>query len=745
MHRYQRVALAFLLASLATDTVAAPTYTPIRRASSGRARKASSKISRIIINEGVSSLARDGTEGGGTNYNSFPGGCDLADGTVLMPFRDAANHGVDFNNATIDIIRSTNSGLSWQDQTQEVTVVAASANYDPYSPSCLRLPHLSDRILLKYEKVWTSPYPAGTTIATTAVTVTANEASAVVANSSGWQVGMIISTTGHTTNAVHVAITQVPDSTHINYPLVAANGPLADGVGTIQTDMERTVHYLLSTDNTATAWGAELTNNSLPAQAPFVRYVSAGGPPVIISGNALLDPNYFRQYNQLRYTSFASRSTDNGTNWTFRSFIAQDPNAGNSTTPGNWGFQFEEPYYIAGTSPLQAIIRVDDSAGTNGDNALDAYNFTVTTSDEGVSHSAYAQAFAGNGWPACSLTTDNIRVCMTRDNLDRDGLVNRPSLWVSRTGSSWQGPLLFGDDSVASPRYMYGWLGPHPTKLGVIRGVYGQEVTLNNADRLAYAEFGVNASAQIPAYRSTRSALWGNANTSYVTYDSDTFLNGSTSAVFLFRIRYIANAGGTQNLFSRGTLDAQERFRMTTGNDFEIGFATAATTYATETYNDTVFPLNQNACAIVLFDGANVTAADRARLWYGAGNANPAEDTTPDVTSGTMPSSLRTSATNFWLGASLAAAGSNPRQVYIGELVIWANPNVATAVANMSSLCAQGVSFDYATSALGAPSVWLRLDGDFTDSRGILDNPVVTGADITHSNLWTFGGGYLAP
>lgn len=703
--------------------------------------------SAIAIEEGLGVLVVDGTEGT-SNYNAFPGLCLTHNaGAWVVPFRDSTNHGVQFNTSSIDQIDTTNSGLSWEDQTQETTIVAANAGYDPYSPSCTRLA-AANTLILQYEKDWTTPYPAGNTIATTAVTITTNVARATVADSTGWQNGEVITTTGHTSNASHVAIVAVPDSTHIDYPLVGADGPLADGVGTIGSDQERTVHVRVSTDNGAN-WGAEV-NMCTPAGSvvPHRRYTSAGGPIIQLGNGDLIALNYYRQYNQLRYSTYACRSVDGGANWTFLATVTQDSNTGNSTTPGNWGLQMEEPNcFLIDADSIGCLVRVDDAAGTLGDNALDAWNYWTRSDDSGATWSAYAQAFQGNGWPSITRMTNGIVVATTRDNFDTGGFVNRPTLWVNSSvgATGWQGPRFYGDNSLANPRYMYSGIFEHPAKTNVLANFYGQEVTANNSNRLAYIEFGIGASAQLPTYRSTRSALWGNANNTYITYDSDTFLNGATSAVFLFRIRYDANAGGTQNLFSRGTADAQERFRMTGGDDFDIGFATAATTYATETYNDTVFPLDRNTCGLVLFDGNNVTAADRARLWYGSGNANPVEDTTPDVTSGTMPATLRTSATNFWLGASGAATGSNPRQMYFGELVIWANPNVATAVANVNALCNRGVSFDYSTSALGAPSVWIRMDGNFVDSQGVLDNPTLTGSDVTHSNIWTFGGGYLAP
>lgn len=70
-------------------------------------------------------------------------------------------------------------------------------------------------------------------VATTAVTVATNVATATVAADHGFVPGMFITTSGHTTNAtVAVAITSVTATT-IVYPLTASNGALADGVGLV--------------------------------------------------------------------------------------------------------------------------------------------------------------------------------------------------------------------------------------------------------------------------------------------------------------------------------------------------------------------------------------------------------------------------------------------------------------------------------------------------------------------------------
>ena len=72
-------------------------------------------------------------------------------------------------------------------------------------------------------------------VATSAVTVSSNVATATVASGHGFVPGQIIWTSGLTTNVAvgsPVAITSVTATT-IVYPLTAADGALADGVGTI--------------------------------------------------------------------------------------------------------------------------------------------------------------------------------------------------------------------------------------------------------------------------------------------------------------------------------------------------------------------------------------------------------------------------------------------------------------------------------------------------------------------------------
>jgi hypothetical protein len=75
------------------------------------------------------------------------------------------------------------------------------------------------------------------TAATTSVVVTSNVARAYVPVDHGFIAGDVISTTGHTTNATGAAISAVGYTNKlgswIEYPLTAANGALADGIGTI--------------------------------------------------------------------------------------------------------------------------------------------------------------------------------------------------------------------------------------------------------------------------------------------------------------------------------------------------------------------------------------------------------------------------------------------------------------------------------------------------------------------------------
>lgn len=78
-------------------------------------------------------------------------------------------------------------------------------------------------------------------VATSAVEVSSDVATATVAAGHGFVVGEFITTAGHTTNATTpVAISAVTDTT-ISYALVDDDGALADGVGTITSQAERSM------------------------------------------------------------------------------------------------------------------------------------------------------------------------------------------------------------------------------------------------------------------------------------------------------------------------------------------------------------------------------------------------------------------------------------------------------------------------------------------------------------------------
>lgn len=71
------------------------------------------------------------------------------------------------------------------------------------------------------------------TVATTAVSVTSNVATATVAAGHGFVPGMSISTTGLTVDVTDATVSSVTATT-IVYPCTACNGAMADGVGTIE-------------------------------------------------------------------------------------------------------------------------------------------------------------------------------------------------------------------------------------------------------------------------------------------------------------------------------------------------------------------------------------------------------------------------------------------------------------------------------------------------------------------------------
>lgn len=86
----------------------------------------------------------------------------------------------------------------------------------------------------RYRRGWRGPTPGGTAggVATTAVSVTSNVATATCAGH-WFETGDYITTTGHTTNATSPVAITVVDSSHITYALTAADGALADGVGVL--------------------------------------------------------------------------------------------------------------------------------------------------------------------------------------------------------------------------------------------------------------------------------------------------------------------------------------------------------------------------------------------------------------------------------------------------------------------------------------------------------------------------------
>jgi hypothetical protein len=74
--------------------------------------------------------------------------------------------------------------------------------------------------------------PKSLAVATTAVSITSNVATATVAAGHGFVPGMVISSSGLTTNVTSATISSVTATT-IVYPCTASNGAMADGVGTL--------------------------------------------------------------------------------------------------------------------------------------------------------------------------------------------------------------------------------------------------------------------------------------------------------------------------------------------------------------------------------------------------------------------------------------------------------------------------------------------------------------------------------
>jgi hypothetical protein len=80
--------------------------------------------------------------------------------------------------------------------------------------------------------------PRQITAATSAVTISSNEATATVSSGHGILAGETITTTGLTTDVSAVTVTSVT-ATSVVYPCTASNGAFADGVGTITTAAAR--------------------------------------------------------------------------------------------------------------------------------------------------------------------------------------------------------------------------------------------------------------------------------------------------------------------------------------------------------------------------------------------------------------------------------------------------------------------------------------------------------------------------
>jgi len=134
-----------------------------------------------------------------------------------------------------------NMGLAWLVSPRAAASIKASTDYIPQDLQTrgdLGLPIIAS--LNGIPVFQHSAVPGGVDslrqqVATSAVTVASNVATATVASGHGFVPGQKIWTSGLTTNvakASAVAITSVT-ATEIVYPLTASNGSLADGVGTI--------------------------------------------------------------------------------------------------------------------------------------------------------------------------------------------------------------------------------------------------------------------------------------------------------------------------------------------------------------------------------------------------------------------------------------------------------------------------------------------------------------------------------
>lgn len=290
----------------------------------------------------------------------------------------------------------------------------------------------ADRVFRVFNE---TDYPAPSQT-TSAVSVTSNVAQATVSANS-WVVGDWLYSTGHTQNAgdsTHPVQVTAVDGTHVSYPLVRANGALADGVGTLtKLNPVRRV-WVTYTDDSGSTWhtpydfvGGSLTGSSS-------EFTSVGrGRVVQRPDGSLLLPYYRLNWAEAAYDACLARSTDGGDSWAFYTTIWHSANRSS-------GAQAEEPYCQYVGAGLRCQVRVDQGQDPllEGNVALNGVIFATISTNDGASFPTMTKAYDGRHHPIFLYRpSDGLMVAVHGSSASPF----TPQLRVSRDqGQTWSDP-----------------------------------------------------------------------------------------------------------------------------------------------------------------------------------------------------------------------------------------------------------------------------------------------------------------
>lgn len=321
---------------------------------------------RFLINIGNESFLA--ASGGGLGlYSASPSLARTSSGDLMQTYSRGVEH---INGHVGQILRfNTDEGETWPVSNQPYPGQATTYSLFPHgalsggSKRSFTLSYIGERHLTAYNETgYTMP-----SIATTACTVTSNSSTCNVASTTNFAIGNYIWTSGLTANVGQgnpVAITSVVLNTSITYPVTAANGPMADGVGTItRLSPERRVWEEHSDDDGAN-WS---TPYDIPGAGTYWNSVGRGRIFQLPDGTLAL-PYYYRNVTagggsiEGRYRSGLMRSADEGETWSHYTDIAVSPDA-------NAGMRWEEPYVLDMRSTPHggyiAFVRADSGADPN--------------------------------------------------------------------------------------------------------------------------------------------------------------------------------------------------------------------------------------------------------------------------------------------------------------------------------------------------------------------------------------------